>query len=75
MSRSSEEFTARSTSSRAWSSATERISSEVRACNSRKLATLVMAITACSANIWSRAIWLSEKPPGGLPFNAMTPIG
>ena len=34
VSRSSEEFTARSTSSSAWSSATERVSSAVRRCNS-----------------------------------------
>ena len=66
VSRSSEEFTARSTSSSAWSSATERVSSAVRSRKSRKLATLVMAMTACSAKVCNSAIWLSVKPPGCL---------
>ena len=37
----------------------------------------VMAITACSANVCSSAIWVSlnPAPPEGFPFRPMTPTG
>ncbi len=35
----------------------------VRVCNARYVSALVMAITACSAKVFSRSIWLSVKPP------------
>ena len=41
-------------------------SAAVRACNSRYVSALPMAITACSAKVCSSATWLSEKPPGRL---------
>ena len=36
-------------------------SAAVRSCNSRYVSALPTAITACSANVCSRAIWLSVK--------------
>ena len=40
-----------------------RASAAVRSCNSRYVSALVIAITACSAKVCSRAIWLSENGP------------
>ena len=44
-------------------------SAAVRACNSRYVSALPMAITACSAKVFSSSIWLSEKPPGSGEFS------
>jgi hypothetical protein len=73
VSRSSEEFIARSTSSNACNSATDRVSSAVRFWSARKVPALVIAIAACSAKVCNNAIWLSVKPPSWPP-SEMTPI-
>src|SRR5215469_6171355 len=51
VSRSSEELTARNTSSSACSSATERVSSSVRVCNSASSRAFSIAMTAWSAKV------------------------
>ena len=38
-------------------------SSVVRICNARQVSALPMAITACSAKVFSSSTWVSENPP------------
>ena len=49
-------------------------SSSVRSRSARKVATLPMAMTACSAKVCSNAIWLSVKPPGLHAVSEITQI-
>ena len=46
----------------------------MRVCNARYVSALVIAITACSAKVFSSSIWLSEKPPRSRLPRAMAPI-
>ena len=46
----------------------------VRVCNARYVSALLIAITACSAKVFSKAIWLSEKPPGSRRVQLIAPI-
>ena len=44
----------------------------MRVCNARYVSALVIAITACSAKVFSSSTWLSEKPPA--PDDRSMPI-
>jgi hypothetical protein len=48
--------------------------SPVRCCKARWVSALAMAITACSAKVFSSSTWLSEKPPHSRLPRASAPI-
>ena len=75
VSTSSVALTARLISPSAVSSWTERESSRVRASSSWNSRTFSMAMTAWSANVWTRAICLSENGSTTRRATVMVPMG